>query len=87
MVTLLEQLIELLLNRWDPIGVACIPEAADEYDTYALDLHIALTGGAEREAIAQYLNWVVTGRMGLTCNLARDREIADLALAIYADYG
>jgi len=25
---------ELLMESWDPIGVAHIPEAADEYDSY-----------------------------------------------------
>lgn len=28
------ELRALLMDHWDPIGVAEVPEAADEYDTY-----------------------------------------------------
>jgi hypothetical protein len=83
MIAELEGLKSLLLNDWDPIGVAGIPEAIDEYDSYALHLHGLLASGTTAEAVAEYLNWVVTVRMELTGNLAHDREIAARALAIY----
>ncbi len=84
MIGELEELKGLLLNDWDPIGVAGIPEAVDEYDSYALHLHGMLTAGTSVETVAEYLNWVVTARMELTGNLAHDREIAQRAIAIYA---
>lgn len=83
MIGELEELKGLLLNDWDPIGVAGIPEAVDEYDSYALHLHGMLTAGTSVETVAGYLNWVVTARMELTGNLAHDREIAKRAIAIY----
>ena len=33
---------EILLRDWDPIGVSGIPEAADEYDTYANRAYVML---------------------------------------------
>ncbi|MDR6872003.1 hypothetical protein J2Y55_003019 [Bosea sp. BE125] len=80
----LEKLKSLLLNDWDPIGVADVPEAVDEYDSYAFHLHGMLTAGTTSQAVAEYLNWVVTARMDLTGNLAFDREIAERAIALYA---
>ncbi|SJZ31684.1 hypothetical protein SAMN02745126_00238 [Enhydrobacter aerosaccus] len=80
----LEELKSLLLNDWDPIGVAGIPEAADEYDSYAFHLHSMLTAGATSEAVAEYLSWAVTSRMELTGNPAHDRDIAERAIALYA---
>jgi len=84
MIAELEELKTLLLNDWDPIGVAGILEAVDEYDSYALHLHVMLTAGTTPEAVAEYLNWVVTTRMELTGNLAHDRDIAERAIALYA---
>ncbi len=86
MIGELEELKGLLLNDWDPIGVAGIPEAVDEYDSYALHLHGMLAAGTTAEAVAEYLNWVVTARMELTGNLAHD-EIAKRAIAIYVRTG
>ncbi|MBC2667506.1 hypothetical protein H7F51_18460 [Novosphingobium flavum] len=83
MIRKLEELKRLLLNDWDPIGVAGMPEAVDEYDAYALHLHGRLVAGASVEAVAEYLNWVVTARMELSGDLAHDREIASRAVAIY----
>lgn len=83
MIAELEQLKSLLFNDWDPIGVAGIPEAVDEYDSYALHLHTMLAAGTSAAAVAEYLNWVVTTRMELTGNPTHDREIAERAIAIY----
>lgn len=84
MTSKLEELKSLLLNDWDPIGVAGIPQAVDEYDTYALHLHGMLTAGTTSKAVAEYLYWVVTAQMGMTGNLAYDREIAERAITLYA---
>ncbi|WNJ88718.1 hypothetical protein [Bosea sp. 685] len=83
MIAELEELKSLLLNDWDPIGVVDVAEAADEYDSYACHLHSMLTAGTTSQAVAEYLNWVVTAQMDLTGNLARNREIAERAVALY----
>lgn len=36
MIPKLEAIKKLFLAEWDPIGVAGIPDASDEYDGYAM---------------------------------------------------
>ena len=47
----------LLMEKWDPIGVAGVPEAADEYDTYVGQVGRRLREGATAEEIAAYLTY------------------------------
>jgi len=64
---------EILMRDWDPIGVAGIPEAADEYDAYADQAYVMLMDQrATAEAISAYLFDIATRHMGLS-------RIADLA--------
>jgi hypothetical protein len=64
---------EILMRDWDPIGVAAMPEAADEYDRYADRAYVMLLDEhATAEAIAAYLFEIATIRMGLS-------DIANLA--------
>ena len=64
---------ELLMRDWDPIGVAGIPEAADEYDAYADKAYVMLMDQrATAQAISAYLFEIATKHMGLS-------NIADLA--------
>lgn len=58
---------EILLSEWDPIGVSNIPEAADEYDTYAnIVMSMLLNQDASVEDIARYLYKVATEQMALS---------------------
>ena len=64
---------EALMRDWDPIGVAGIPEAADEYDAYADEAYVMLMEQrATAEAVSAYLFEIATKHMGLS-------NIADLA--------
>jgi hypothetical protein len=64
---------EILMRDWDPIGVAGIPEAADEYDAYADTAYVMLMDQrATAEALSAYLFEIATNHMGLS-------NIADLA--------
>ena len=59
----------ILMRDWDPIGVAGIAEAADEYDAYADKAYVMLMDeGATAEAIAAYLFWVATEGMGMSAS-------------------
>jgi hypothetical protein len=59
------ELRQLLLWRWDPIGVAdYFPNTADEYDGYAPQLVQALRKGADGEAVAAHLREVERESMG-----------------------
>jgi hypothetical protein len=64
---------EILMRDWDPIGVASIPGAANEYDAYADKAYVMLMDQrATAEAVSAYLFDIATNYMGLS-------NIADLA--------
>jgi hypothetical protein len=44
------------METWDPIHVAGVPEAADEYDGYMLPLARKLREGATPDDVAAYLD-------------------------------
>ncbi|MBD2231052.1 hypothetical protein [Phormidium tenue] len=71
---------EVLHYLWDPVGVAGIPGARDEYDAYIPQVFSLLKAGAGADEIADYLTEVATQSMGLGHNRERDRQIADLLL-------
>lgn len=57
----------VLMREWDPIGVASVPDAADEYDAYADKAYVMLMDDrATAEAIAAYLLSIATGHIGLS---------------------
>jgi len=57
---------ELLMREWDPIGVKDVPEAQDEYDTYADKVYVmVMHEGASAEQIADYLYEIRAEYMGL----------------------
>ena len=56
--------LRALLLEWDPIGVADIPEAQDEYDGYVSPLLHLLHGEQSVDAVNSYLVSVVEG-MGM----------------------
>jgi hypothetical protein len=68
---------QILMREWDPIGVAGVAEAADEYDTYVGTVYVMLMDDrATAEKIAGYLFEIATGHMGLSNseNLAKRAE-------------
>ena len=66
---LYQRVDEVLHYLWDPIGVAAIPMARDEYQSYVPQVVTLLNENANAAQIADYLNEVVTQRMGLSENL------------------
>jgi hypothetical protein len=57
---------EVLHYVWDPIGVAGVPEARDEYYTYLPHVFSLLQRGAPPEEITRYLFHTATEHMGLS---------------------
>lgn len=55
----------VLLDVWDPIGVADEPNAQDEYDCCLGGLFRLLTTGAADDQIAEYLSQQEIEHMGL----------------------
>ena len=85
MIPELEEIKRVLHFDWDPIGVSGIPEALDEYDSYAFRVFVMLNEGADAQAIAEYLDWVVTTRMELSAP-GNSAEIAGRIMSIHAGH-
>jgi hypothetical protein len=66
----------ILLNDWDPIGVAGIPEAADEYDRYAAPIERMIAAGSPISELAEHLVGIEVDMMGLGGNPERARVVA-----------
>ena len=74
---------EVLHYLWDPIGVAGIPQARDEYDAYFPHVFSMLKQEVDRTAISDYLVSIERDYMGLTISdRSRERtlEIADILI-------
>ena len=56
---------EVLQYVWDPICVAGVPQARDEYDAYVGPVFTLLRSGATASAIAAHLEHIADVRMGL----------------------
>jgi hypothetical protein len=72
---------EILLKDWDPIGVAEIPEAQSEYDSYVGRLYSLLAAGPNPDAIAAHLERIETDAMGLYGGNAEARRVAAIRLS------
>jgi hypothetical protein len=67
---------QVLLKEWDPIGVADVPAAHDEYDMYAPEIARSVIGGATAESLAASLVAIETERMGLSADESRADRVA-----------
>ncbi len=72
----------ILLHDWDPIGVADVPEAQDEYDGYAWQVCGLLLRREPRHKLTEYLWWAETVNMGLHGSVARTERIVDKLLRV-----
>jgi hypothetical protein len=59
----MERIRHVLMEKWDPIGVTDVPEAADEYDSYIGGVYELLERGAPAADIAAYLREIEVGQM------------------------
>ncbi len=71
---------EVLHYLWDPIGVAGMPGARDEYYGYLPQVFSLLKGRAGADELADYLFEISTQAMGLGGNRARDLQVAEILL-------
>lgn len=73
------QIRNVLLDVWDPIGIANEPNARDEYDGYIGDVFELLANGGTDSEIASHLLRIVHERMEL-----RGAKLSDMQATIYA---
>jgi hypothetical protein len=80
-----EAIRQVLLRDWDPIGVAHVPEAQDEYDSYVSQIYGLLIRRERRQKLVDFLWWAETVNMGLYGNRQRAERVADLLLQLAED--
>lgn len=71
---------EVLHYVWDPIGVSDAPAARDEYQNYLPRVFSMVNQGSDTRDIAEYLDSVVTGNMGLEADRGVSRRVAELLI-------
>ncbi len=69
--------LRALLLTWDPIDVADVPEAQDEYDGYIGPLLHLLHGGASVDEVDRYLGEVILAGTGMWREDDRERAFAE----------
>lgn len=72
------------MEEWDPIGVAGVREAKDEYDAYVAEVYRLLSRRVSAQQLFEYLWWVETVHMALRGDRQRTLAVAD-RLAKLAD--
>ena len=75
---------EVLLRKWDPIGIQDEPLAQDEYDSYVLVVCRLIIENRGKAVIADHLHQLVTVNMGLTGNYNHCLTVADALVKLNA---
>ncbi len=71
---------EVLHYLWDPLRVAGVPQARDEYESYVPEVVKLLRqdNDSSGDALAAYLRTLSTEHMGVGHNPEHDREVIDV---------
>jgi hypothetical protein len=77
---------EILHWDWDPIGVAGVPQARDEYDSYVPQVVQMLIDGKKKEEIARHLYQIETESMGLTKGSHPSDHVEEVAATLIDHY-
>jgi len=75
---LYQRIDEVIHYVWDPIGVAGVPQARDEYDSYLPQVFSMLIEQKGENDIAAYLTGVEDNRMGLTPVPEKAAQVASI---------
>ena len=71
---------EVLHYVWDPVGVAGVPEARDEYDGYVNGVLSLLRSDATESEIVDHLVDIATNSMGIERSRENSAETVELLL-------
>jgi len=69
-----------LIEEWDPIGVRYIPEAQDEYDSYAPEIYKMFISRKPKHEIFEYLWWLEVEHMELSGDRQRTETFTERLL-------
>jgi hypothetical protein len=72
-----ETIREILLREWDPIGIAELSEAQDEYDAYVVEVYWLLSQHAKQSEVFRHLWSLETEHMGLCGDRQRTEKVAE----------
>lgn len=78
---LYRQIDEILHYIWDPIGIAGVAEARDEYSSYLPQVFQLVLKNNDKNKIASYLIEIETNRMGATANKEFALNVAEILLS------
>ena len=70
------------MKVWDPIGVADVPEAKSEYDSYVGRVLLMLEQRSTAGEIADHLDAVASQQMGLRPDRDRSMAAAEMLTAL-----
>lgn len=73
----------ILMESWDPIGVADIPEAADEYDSYIGQIFGLLIRREPTWKLVEFLWWAETENMGLAGSRHHTERVAEQLVSVW----
>lgn len=79
--SLTEDIRQVLMQNWDPIGIADIPETHDEYDSYIAEIARMIVRRGSADDIARLL-LAAEQNMGVEPNADRASEAARRLLGI-----
>lgn len=68
------------MEHWDPIGIKDVEQCYDEYDSYIPPILNLIDNGVAPDELAQFLDEMVSERMGLKSNMAESARVAALLL-------
>ena len=81
---------EIFMRDWDPIGVADIEGAEDEYECYIVKAYVMLMDeGATADALESYLYDIAINRMGLSPSEYQRkaaRKTAETLIAVRSEF-
>jgi hypothetical protein len=73
----LRQMVQaILVHDWDPIGVAGVPQAADEYDRYVAPVAQMVVAGSSILDLSRHLIRIEVENMGLRGDQDRALSVA-----------
>ena len=78
----LRRVCKILLEVWDPIGVADEPAAQDEYDSYAAGVLELVVERAPESAVAEHLLKIEREWMALAGDVVRAKRAARALLQV-----
>ena len=80
-----EEVKNILMNEWDPIGIKDNPNAKAEYDQYVLRVVGMLYNGTTQDKLAEYLDAVVSEDLCLKANRTLSSNVSKKLLSIKLD--